>query len=164
MQFLVGIPSFPPPALARISNMETGNNNVYNSVKIIFDNINILKKLDESFTWENLTGDYGEYIGINEFNLTKAARGTKGYDAVTSDNKKVQIKAIKTGTQIKFHLENEVELLLVLKIFDDASWEVIYFGSFEKAKNFMNFSKYSNRYTISVNKLKSLYEEIVEDK
>ena len=140
--------------------MKSDKNSVYNSVKIIFENINKLKSLDESFTWENLTGDYGEYIGINEFNLSKAGRGTKGYDAITKDNKKVQIKAIKTGTQIKFHLENEVELLLVLKIFDDANWEVVYFGSFKKAKALMNFSKYSNRYTISVNKLKKLYEEI----
>ena len=34
---------------------------------------------------------------INEFNLIKADRGTKGYDALTIENKKVQIKAIKTG-------------------------------------------------------------------
>lgn len=135
-------------------------NQVYKSVKNIFENINNLKKLDSSFTWENLTGDFGEYIAINEFNLKKAPRGTKGFDALTSDNKKVQIKTVKTGTQIKFHLEEEVELLLVLRIFDNATWEVIYYGSFDKAKELKNYSKYSNRYTINTNKLKKLYEEL----
>lgn len=139
-------------------------NKVYKAVKNIFENIKDLKELDSSFTWENLTGDFGEYIGINEFDLTKAERGTKGYDAVTSDNKKVQIKATRTGTQIKFHLEDEVELLLVLRVFDDATWEVIYYGSFNKAKELKNFSEYSNRYTINVNKLKKLYKEMGESK
>ena len=139
-------------------------NKVYKAVKNIFENIKDLKELDSSFTWENLTGDFGEYIGINEFDLTKAERGTKGYDAVTSDNKKVQIKATRTGTQIKFHLEDEVELLLVLRVFDDATWEVIYYGSFNKAKELKNFSEYSNRYTINVNKLKKLYNEMGESK
>ena len=139
-------------------------NKVYKAVKNIFENINKLKELDSSFTWENLTGDFGEYIGINEFNLIKADRGTKGYDALTIENKKVQIKAIKTGTQIKFHLEDEVELLLVLRIFDDATWEVIYYGSFDKAKELKNFSKRSNRYTINANKLKNLYKEIGDNK
>ena len=139
-------------------------NKVYKAVKNIFENIKDLKELDSSFTWENLTGDFGEYIGINEFDLTKAERGTKGYDAVTSDNKKVQIKATRTGTQIKFHLEDAVELLLVLRVFDDATWEVIYYGSFNKAKELKNFSEYSNRYTINVNKLKKLYKEMGESK
>ena len=118
-----------------------GEDKVYKAVKNIFENIKDLKELDSSFTWENLTGDFGEYIGINEFDLTKADRGTEGYDAVTSDNKKVQIKATRTGNQIKFHLEDEVELLLVLQILDDATWEVIYYGSFNKAKELKNFSK-----------------------
>ena len=144
--------------------MNIGEDKVYKAVKNIFENIKDLKELDSSFTWENLTGDFGEYIGINEFDLTKADRGTKGYDAVTSDNKKVQIKATRTGTQIKFHLEDEVELLLVLQILDDATWEVIYFGSFNKAKELKNFSKRSNRYTININKLKKLYKEMGESK
>ena len=141
-----------------------GEDKVYKAVKNIFENIKDLKELDSSFTWENLTGDFGEYIGINEFDLTKADRGTKGYDAVTSNNKKVQIKATRTGNQIKFHLEDEVELLLVLQIFDDATWEVIYYGSFYKAKELKNFSKRSNRYTININKMKKLYKEMGESK
>jgi hypothetical protein len=141
-----------------------GEDKVYKAVKNIFENIKDLKELDSSFTWENLTGDFGEYIGINEFDLTKADRGTKGYDAITSNNKKVQIKATRTGNQIKFHLEDEVELLLVLQIFDDATWEVIYYGSFYKAKEYKNFSKRSNRYTININKLKKLYKEMGESK
>jgi hypothetical protein len=141
-----------------------GEDKVYKAVKNIFENIKDLKELDSSFTWENLTGDFGEYIGINEFDLTKADRGTEGYDAVTSDNKKVQIKATRTGNQIKFHLEDEVELLLVLQILDDATWEVIYYGSFNKAKELKNFSKRSNRYTININKLKKLYNEMGESK
>ncbi len=144
--------------------MSKDKNTVYSSVANIFKNINILKQLDDSFTWGNLTGDFGEYIGINEFNLTKANTGTKGYDALTSDNKRVQIKATRTGTQIKFYLEEEVELLLVLQIFDDATWEVIYYGSFKKAKELKNFSKRSNRYTININKLKKLHKEMGESK
>ncbi len=39
----------------------------------------------------NLLGDYGEYICTNKYNLTKAPRGSDGYDAFTQDGKKVQI-------------------------------------------------------------------------
>ena len=48
-----------------------GDDKVYKAVKNIFENIKDLKELDSSFTWENLTGDFGEYIGIKEFDLTK---------------------------------------------------------------------------------------------
>ena len=42
--------------------MNIGEDKVYKAVKNIFENIKDLKELDSSFTWENLTGDFGEYI------------------------------------------------------------------------------------------------------
>ena len=40
----------------------------------------------------NLLGDYGEYVALSNYYLKKALPGADGYDAVTDEGLKVQIK------------------------------------------------------------------------
>ena len=62
-----------------------------------------LGKIAPTFNWSNLLGDYGEYIAINEFELTQAEISTKGYDAINKKGQTVQIKTIRDTTRsIKF--------------------------------------------------------------
>jgi hypothetical protein len=127
-------------------------------VKEIFQNISKLKEVEPDYTWGNLTGDYGEYVVINEYNLTKSRNVNKGYDAVDADGKTVQIKAVKTGQDIKFKDEN-VDTLAVVQLFDDGSWEIVYFGSFEEVKKHKKYSSYSDRFVVSLSKLKKLNKD-----
>jgi len=56
-----------------------------------------LRELAPEFKWTglgNLLGDYGEFIAIEKYNLTKAPSGSGDYDAVTKDGKTVQVKRI----------------------------------------------------------------------
>ena len=124
-------------------------------VKNIFDNILELKKIEPDFTWRNLLGDYGEYVAIKKYNLIKAPTNRKDFDATTKNGKTVQIKSFNTGTNIKLK-KSDVNLLLVIKINDDTSVETIYFDDFIKVKRFTKFSAYSNRFQITISKLKEI--------
>ena len=110
-------------------------------VQEIFQNISRLKEVEPDYTWESLTGGYGEYVVINEYNLTKCQNVNKGYDAVDADGKTVEIKAVKTGHSIKFKdwKSQNVDTLVVVQLFDDGSWEIVYFGSFRQFQSFRAF-------------------------
>jgi hypothetical protein len=131
---------------------------VKNCIKEIYEKVGQLKMIEPDFTWENLLGDYGEYIAINSFNLIKSPNTTKGYDALDSCGKTVQIKTVKTGKDIKFK-DEAIDLLLVIKVYATADWEILYYGDFNEVKKFCSFSKYSNRYVVSLSKIKSLQNE-----
>ena len=52
----------------------------------LFSAQNALRALAPEFRWAglgNLLGDYGEYVAITNYGLTKAPAGANGYDAVT---------------------------------------------------------------------------------
>ena len=102
----------------------------------------------------NLLGDYGEYIALNNYNLKKAPSGADGYDALTVDGLKVQVKANHSSSTIGFR--GEADLLLVLKIESNAEWREIYFGPFKTVKEKANYSKRDNKHTIPVAKLQEL--------
>ena len=124
-------------------------------VKNIFENILELNKIEPNYTWRNYLGDYGEYVAIKKYDLIKAPTNTKNFDATTKNGKKVQIKSVNTGTEVKLK-KGEIDLLLVLKINDDASVETIYFDDFAKITNYLKLSSYSMRFRISISKLKEL--------
>tara|TARA_Y100000589_G_C26855915_1_gene507917 strand:- start:106 stop:516 length:411 start_codon:yes stop_codon:yes gene_type:complete len=128
------------------------SNKISELVKNIFENTNKLKTLEPDFSWRNLLGDYGEYIAIKTFNLIKAPSNSKDFDATDKDGRTIQIKSFNTGTNIKFK-DSSVDLLLAIKIKDDATFEIIYFDDFDKVKPHSKFSNYSNRYVISISKL-----------
>ena len=102
----------------------------------------------------NLLGDYGEYIALANYNLKKAPGGAVGYDAMTSDGKKVQIKANHSSATIGFR--GEADLLLVLKVESNAEWRELYYGPFKPVIEKATYSKRDNKYMIPVAKLQSL--------
>ena len=137
------------------SKEKTMSEKVNSLVKNIFETIIELKKIEPDYTWRNYLGDYGEYIAIKKYDLIKAPTNTKSYDATTKEGKTVQIKSVNTGTNIKLK-KGKIDLLLVMKINDDASVETIYFNDFNKVKNYLKLSPYSNRFLISISKLKEI--------
>ena len=102
----------------------------------------------------NLLGDYGEFIALAKYNLKKAPSGAEGYDAVTADGLKVQIKANHSSSTIGFR--GEADLLLVLKVESNAEWTELYYGPFKPVKEKATFSKRDNKYMIPVGRLKDL--------
>ena len=105
------------------------NEKVNSLVKKIFENILELKKIEPDFTWRNLLGDYGECVAIDYYGFTKADPGASGYDAIDENGKKVQIKANHYSKQIGDR--GKADLLLVLSVKKDGSWEEFYFGDFK---------------------------------
>jgi hypothetical protein len=99
----------------------------------------------------NHLGDYGEYIALSNYNLKKAPGGADGYDAVTADALKVQIKANHSSSTTGFR--SEADLLLVLKIESSAEWRELYYGPFKPVKENAKCSKRDNKHMIQVAKL-----------
>jgi hypothetical protein len=126
-------------------------------IATIFSAQDALRDLAPDQRWAgmgNLLGDYGEYIARSHYNLTKAPRGADGYDAVTADGLKVQIKANHSSSTIGFR--GEADLLLVLKVESNAEWRELYYGPFKPVKEKATYSKRDNKYMIPVARLQNL--------
>ena len=116
-----------------------------------------LRELAPEFRWAglgNLLGDYGEYVAIEHYSLTKAPAGSNGYDATTSEGKTVQIKANHSASTIGFR--GEADLLLVLKVEPDGTWGESYFGPFAKVKEAARYSARDNKHMVAVKHLAGL--------
>lgn len=123
----------------------------------LFASQRTLKALAPDFKWAglgNLLGDYGEFVAISAYNLTKAPAGSNGYDAITADGKTVQVKTNYAANQIGFR--GEADLLLCLKVSDNGDWEEVYFGSFAAVKEKARFSARDNKHMVPVSFLRSL--------
>lgn len=123
----------------------------------IFASQQTLRELAPEFKWTglgNLLGDYGEFIAIEKYDLTKAPSGSGDYDAVNKDGKTVQVKANFSAKQIGFR--GEADLLLVLAINSLGSFEEIYFGPFDNIRKIATYSTRDSKWMISVTKLRSL--------
>ena len=73
-------------------------NAIKHIIATIFSAQNALRELAPDFKragMGNLLGDYGEYVCIEKYNLTKAPAGSDGFDAITEDGRTVQIKTKK---------------------------------------------------------------------
>jgi len=83
----------------------------------VFAAQNALRALAPEYRWTglgNLLGDYGEFLAIDHYGLTKADAGSSGYDALTPEGKTVQIKTNHASQTIG--IRGEADLLLVLKV------------------------------------------------
>jgi hypothetical protein len=126
-------------------------------IATIFSAQDALRDLAPEQRWAgmgNLLGDYGEYIALSNYNLKKARGGADGYDAVTADGLKVQIKANHSSSTIGFR--GEADLLLVLKVESNAEWRELYYGPFKPVKEKATYSKRDNKHMIPVAKLQDL--------
>ena len=113
-----------------------------------------LKELVPNFNWSNLLGDYGEYIAIKKYNFAQAPPSTKEYDAIDKKGRTVQIKTIRETTRsIKF--SKGADHLLVLEVKDDASYEEIYYGNFDKVVK-LSSPTAKGEYTVGITKLKKI--------
>ena len=114
-----------------------------------------LKKLAPDFNWGNLLGDYGELVAIKHYGWEQAPTGKKGYDAINKQKKTIQIKTVYSSNQIKFKKGTKADYLLVIEVDDNASWEEIYYGNFEKIRVAASLTK-NDEYTIGVTTLKKI--------
>ena len=116
-----------------------------------------MRSLAPEFKWTglgNLLGDFGECVAIEHYGLTKADSGSSGFDAINKDGQTIQIKANYSSKSIG--IRGEADLLLVIKVKVDGSWEELYFGDFKKALSIANFSARDNKHSISITALKKL--------
>lgn len=123
----------------------------------LFSAQNALRELAPEFRWAglgNLLGDYGEFVAIKHYGLTKARAGSNGYDATTPDGKTVQIKANHAASTIGFR--GEADLLLVIKVEPDGKWTECYYGSFAAVKELARYSARDNKHMVLVRHLRTL--------
>jgi hypothetical protein len=123
----------------------------------LFSAQNALRELAPNFRWAglgNLLGDYGEFVAIEAYGLTKASAGSGGYDATTHDGQTVQIKANHAASQIGFR--GEADLMLVLKVETNGQWNEVYYGSFAKAKELARYSARDNKHMVAIRQLIAL--------
>lgn len=123
----------------------------------LFSAQNALRELAPEFRWAglgNLLGDYGEYVAIKHYGLSKAPAGSNGFDAITPEGKTVQIKANRSASTIGFR--GEADLLLVLKVEPDGTWSESYYGPFASAKALSRYSARDNKHMIAVRHLAGL--------
>ena len=97
----------------------------------VFAAQNALRALAPEYRWTglgNLLGDYGEFLAIDHYGLTKAGAGSSGYDAITPDGKTVQIKTNHafgpSGSEVR-------QTAPRLKVQTDGTWEELYYGDFQ---------------------------------
>ena len=126
-------------------------------IATVFSAQNALRELAPDYKWAgmgNLLGDYGEYVCAEKYNLTKAPAGSNGYDALTEDGKKVQIKTNHAANMIGYR--GEADLMLVIHVSSNGEFEEIYYGDFSVVKNESSYSRRDNKHTITISKLKRL--------
>ncbi len=102
----------------------------------------------------NLLGDYWEYIALSNYNLKRAHSGADGYDGITAEGLKVQIKANHSSSTIGFR--GEADLLLVLKIESSAEWQELYYGPFKTSQGESNLLEMRQQVHDPVAKLQDL--------
>lgn len=120
---------------------------------------NALISLAHEFRWAgmgNLLEDYGEFVAVAHYGLTKAGGGAARIDAVTRDGRSVQVKARHAAGQIGFR--GEADLMLVIKVCLDGSWEQVHFGDFAAVRAIARYSSRDNKHMAPVTKLRQLSE------
>jgi hypothetical protein len=86
-------------------------------ISSLFASQRALRALAPEYRWTglgNLLGDFGEFLAVHEYGLTKSTSGSSGYDARTPDGKSVQVKTNHAASQIGFR--GEADLMLVLHV------------------------------------------------
>ena len=123
----------------------------------VFSAQNALRSLAPDYKWAgmgNLLGDYGEFICVEAYGLTKAPPGSNGYDALTPNGRKVQIKTNHASGTIGFR--GQADLMLVIYVGNDGEFSEIYYGDFAVVQANANYSKRDNKSVITVSKLRQL--------
>lgn len=131
----------------------------------VFSAQNALRSLAPDYKWAgmgNLLGDYGEFICVEAYGLTKAPPGSNGFDALTPDGRKVQIKTNHASGTIGFR--GQADLMLVIYVGNDGEFSEIYYGDFAVVQANANYSKRDNKSVITVSKLRQIAIQYEADK
>jgi len=123
----------------------------------IYSSQKTLRALAPDYKWTglgNLLGDFGEFIAIQHYDLIKAPPGAEGYDAITKDGKKVQIKTNHSAATIGYR--GEADKMLVIHVDVNGDWGELYYGDFKLVKEASRYSKRDNKFMIQTKKLKKL--------
>ena len=110
-----------------------------------------------------LVGDLGEVLAEENYEITLFDNIQPMYDATTSDNKMVQIKAT-FKNQLTFPTEHLPELFLGLKLNEDGSFEEIYNGPGKYVKELImnRKSPYNRLHLLPNKKLMEISKKIPE--
>lgn len=121
---------------------------------------NALRSLAPEYKWAglgNLLGDYGEFLAVHAFGLTKASAGADGFDARLPDGSTVQVKTNHAASQIGFR--GSADRMLVLHVDESGRHEVVYYGPFAPVLDASRRSERDNKNMIAISKLRKLHEE-----
>jgi len=134
-----------------------------NLIKQLYSTVNELESMFEGrhFTPDgHMVGSIGECLVADAYDLELMTASNKGYDAVSSCGKKVEIKATQAKSAA---FRSEPEHAIVIKILPDGTFEEVYngpgklvWGQFEDKPLPSN-----GQYQISLKKLKALSQMVV---
>ena len=133
-------------------------------VKQLYNTVNELENMfpGRHFTPDgHLVGSLGECLVADAYELELLAASNKGYDAITKDGLKVEIKATQSKS-VAFR--SEPEHVIIIKIMPNGTFEEIYNGSGSLVwEQFKNKKRPSNgQFQISITKLKALNAMVSE--
>jgi hypothetical protein len=126
-------------------------------VSSLFASQRALRALAPEYRWAglgNLLGDFGEFIAVHRYALTKASAGSNGYDCKTADGKTVQVKTNHASSQIGFR--GKADLMLVLHVLANGEWEEVYYGPFDLVEAASRYSARDNKKMIALTKLRAM--------
>lgn len=105
----------------------------------------------------HLVGSIGEVIVAEHYGLKLLPSSTETHDAVSTDEKYVQIKA----TQInRIAISSEPDYLIVIKLFSDGSWEEVYNGPGKPVWDNAGKMQKNGQRPISLSKLRCLMNSV----
>jgi hypothetical protein len=135
-------------------------NYLYQQVKqLVHITSDLNRRFDRSFTLDgHLMGSIGEVIAAYEYDIELLPASYKTHDAITSDEKYIQIK-ITQGKKI--NISSEPEYLLVLKLTDNEEIKEIYNGRGKSAWSSAGKENKNGR-PISIAKLENLNDEEIK--
>jgi len=133
-------------------------------VKTIYATVNELEKIfpGRHFTPDgHMVGSIGECLVADAYGLELMSASNKGYDAVTADGWKVEIKATQSKS-VAFR--SCPDFTIIIKVFQDGTFEEFYNGPGDLIwQQFEDKKVPSNgQFQISLNKVKVLNETVNE--
>jgi hypothetical protein len=133
--------------------------------KLVSDLYRIVKELETLFPKRKFTpdghlvGSIGEVLVAYEYGLELLPASEKTHDALTSDGRKVQIKATQ-GNQVA--LRSQPSYLIVIKITSDGNHKDIYNGPGEIVWKHVGRRQSNGQHSISLRKLIELNQNILQ--
>lgn len=107
----------------------------------------------------HLVGSIGEVIVAENYGLKLLPNSTETHDAVSKDNRYIQIKA----TQInRIAISSEPEYMIVIQIFPDGTWSEIYNGKGNLVWDNAGKMQKNGQRPISICRLKTLMKQVKE--